>query len=179
VVVCLKSTNQIINLNYIYMIITELCKAYPLLTVFSLFISYFITFKFDVLTFAFFLIFSDTLNYVLKHYIMKPIMGKRKWPILGIGTRPKGAKNPHLPGANTYGMPSGHSQNAVLFSTYIIGNLIDTNINYLIKTSGILIFSVIPIVVMYSRVHFKHHTIQQVIMGGLFGAVLGALYLQP
>jgi membrane-associated phospholipid phosphatase len=163
--------------------IIGLCRAYPLITTFSSFISYFITNEVDLLMFTIFLLVADSLNYILKHYIMKPIMGNRKWPILGTGTRPKDAKHCSIfqstgkGKSNTYGMPSGHSQNAVLFSMYIISNLVNNNLNYLTKVIGILIFSVIPIVVMYSRVHFKCHTIQQVIIGGLLGAGLGSLYI--
>jgi membrane-associated phospholipid phosphatase len=162
--------------------IIGLCRAYPLITTFSLLISYFVTNDTDVLMFIIFLLISDIFNHIFKHYVMEPIMGKRNWPILGTGTRPKGAKHCSLFKSSgngkptSYGMPSGHSQNAVLFSSYIIGNLINNDFNYVIKVGGIFIFSVIPLIVMYSRVHFKCHTVQQVIIGGLIGAGLGSLY---
>jgi membrane-associated phospholipid phosphatase len=43
---------------------------------------------------------------------------------------------------------------------------------------GIGLFSFLGIMVMYSRVYFKCHTIQQVLIGGLIGGTLGALYFK-
>ena len=114
-------------------------------------------------------------NHILKHYIIKPIMGNKKYPILGTGTRPKGAKNcgnfiNNKP-AKTYGMPSGHSQSAGLFVSYYILELMNgdnANKNILI---GLLIGLIL--LVMYSRVKFGCHTIQQVIFGSTLGLLLG------
>ena len=44
------------------------------------------------------------------------------------------------------------------------------------KLFGILLFIGLAIGVMYSRVKFRCHTIQQVILGGLFGSIFAKLY---
>ena len=69
-------------------------------------------------------------------------------------------------------------QNAVFFSTYVILNLIYGNFKYLTKASGIIIFTLLAIGIMYSRVYLKCHTVEQVITGGLIGGILGALYFK-
>ena len=75
-------------------------------------------------------------------------------------------------------MPSGHSQNAIFFSTYVILNLINSNYNYLTKVYGIILFTLAGVGIMYSRVYLKCHTVEQVIAGGLIGGILGALYFK-
>ena len=79
---------------------------------------------------------------------------------------------------NSYGMPSGHSQNAIFFSTYVILNLIYSKYNYLTKVYGIILFTLAGVGIMYSRVYLKCHTVEQVIAGGLIGGILGALYFK-
>ena len=119
---------------------------------------------------------------VLKHYVFKPIMGNKKWPILGYGKRPKGAKNCGIIAqsppvkAKSYGMPSGHASTALFFSTYLIRHLLDSNFKKNVEIIGILILSVMGLGIMYSRVYLKCHTIQQVIMGGLLGVSFGSMY---
>ena len=78
--------------------------------------------------------------------------------------------------SNSYGMPSGHSQSAVFFSTYVIMNLIDSNVIMYEKILGVNVFIFLALGVMYSRVYLRCHTTQQVIVGGLIGAILGTLY---
>ena len=90
----------------------------------------------------------------------------------------------------SYGMPSGHSQRAWLFATFICLKIIATEtfninifndnhkarlINNLIKF--ILCFGVFltAAMVSYSRVIEECHTKQQVIIGGLVGTGLGYL----
>ena len=129
---------------------------------------------------------NDLINTFLKYKICAPLMGTSKWSIFGYGTRPKGAKHCSLfvePGSNgipkgSYGMPSGHSQNAMFFTTYMVLHLINSNYNKITQNAGIVLFSVLGIMVMYSRVYFKCHTVQQVIIGGLLGGILGALYFK-
>ena len=48
--------------------------------------------------------------------------------------------------------------------------------NQSIKIIGILLLISIGLGIMYSRIYLKCHTIQQVIIGGLLGSVLGTLY---
>jgi membrane-associated phospholipid phosphatase len=163
-----------------------LARAYPMINSFACFLSYFITGNIDLLLLSFFLLLNDSFNHFLKYKICKPLMGSKKWPILGYGTRPKGAKfcgifvTPNTDGIpkNSYGMPSGHSQNAIFFSTYVILNLINSNYNYLTKVYGIILFTLAGVGIMYSRVYLKCHTVEQVIAGGLIGGILGALYFK-
>lgn len=163
-----------------------LARAYPMINSFSCFLSYFLTGNIDLLLLTFAILINDSFNHFLKYQICKPIMGSSKWSILGYGTRPKDAKfcglfvTPNTSGIpkNSYGMPSGHSQNAVFFSTYVILNLIYGNFKYLTKAYGIIFFTLIAIGIMYSRVLFKCHTVEQVIAGGLIGGILGALYFK-
>lgn len=131
-------------------------------------------------------------------------LGVKSLPLLGLGMRPYGAANcgtflkwPHTP-AITYGMPSGHSQHAWFFATFMILELwryyknncdnmdlenvhkCENNTDNIISrhpamaiclASGLIIFAA---TVSYSRVWIeKCHTVQQVIVGGLFGTGLG------
>jgi membrane-associated phospholipid phosphatase len=123
------------------------------------------------------------------------LYGKDEIPKLGRGKRPKGAKNTSCflkypeQISTSYGMPSGHSQNAWLFATYLImnilynpsyiNNLLDNNIienkriiNYL-KICSVIIIVVIASMVSISRVIERCHTIQQVVIGGIIGSLLG------
>jgi len=161
-----------------------IARAWPSITIAGTFISYFLSGNIEFFMLLIALMVNDGINYFLKYYIAKPIMGSKKWPILGYGTRPKGAKYCSLyvmPNSNgepkgSYGMPSGHAQNSVFFSTYLIINLMSGNFNNLTKITGTVIFSIIAIGIMYSRVYFKCHTFEQVIMGGVIGGLLAALF---
>ena len=132
-------------------------------------------------------------NWTLKHIIIKPLyklLNKLTLPILGSGERPKGAHSCAYTLDNkistSYGMPSGHSQTAWTFATYIICKIINNLnneinkdnknnkampvINYIwLSLSCIAVFC-IAIYISYSRVYIEGcHTIQQVIVGGLIG----------
>lgn len=143
------------------------------------------------------------INFVVNGFMkigMKAIyesLGVKTLPILGKGIRPDGATNctTFLSGSNvpaiSYGMPSGHSQNAWFFATFMILELWrqykqsqndnrSTFVNIVfnkypavptILAVGLAVFAT---VVSYSRVWIENcHTIQQVIFGGLFGIVCG------
>tara|TARA_B100001287_G_C22679368_1_gene529457 strand:+ start:266 stop:787 length:522 start_codon:yes stop_codon:yes gene_type:complete len=134
----------------------------------------------------FVLLIGEQLNHVFKYNICKPIMGKKKYPILGTGTRPPGAVDCGLRRSGSekkcptksYGMPSGHAQTALLFSTYYILNLLKNNNNSLVLYGLCVFFAgFIP----WSRVYLKVHTTQQVIIGSIIGSGLGYFffYLKP
>jgi membrane-associated phospholipid phosphatase len=105
--------------------------------------------------------------------------------VLGRGSRPDGACNsssflvyPNKP-ATTYGMPSGHSQTAWFLATYITATLY---LNQSISDIHRLVASVIVIgyafLVSYSRVYIdKVHTLQQVVLGGILGVLIGLLFV--
>lgn len=125
-------------------------------------------------------------------------LGVKRLPLLGLGMRPSGATNcgtfltwPNVP-AITYGMPSGHSQNAWFFSTFMLLELWryyksgsatnDTNKsadNIVSKHPAMAIMLGVGLigfatVVSYSRVWIEGcHTLEQVIVGGLLGIGLG------
>tara|TARA_B100000424_G_scaffold268243_1_gene262666 strand:+ start:458 stop:970 length:513 start_codon:yes stop_codon:yes gene_type:complete len=154
-------------------IIYDFARAYPAICLIAAFIL-------KDLYLLVFLIISDVLNGIFKYSIAKPLMGDKDYGILlGKGTRPKGASHCGIwkdpPGYKTksYGMPSGHSQGATGFTTYLVldnlskgGSLSDIS-NVILIAFGIL--------VPYSRVVLNCHTIQQVIIGGILGIILGAL----
>ena len=167
-----------------YEVILGFARAYPLIIISSILLSYFLTSNTDLLLLGIFLSINDIINHYLKTLIFKPLIGGKNLPFLGLGKRPVGAKNCGIfkkcPAeiATSYGMPSGHSQNAVFFSTYVILTLINSNFIYAIKVYGIVLFIFLALGIMYSRVYLKCHTVQQVIAGGLIGGILGALYFK-
>jgi len=64
-----------------------------------------------------------------------------------------------------FGMPSGHTQCAIFSTTFIYLCIKKMNLFY--------IYLFISLVTMLQRVSFKHHTILQVIAGGLVGIGTG------
>lgn len=104
----------------------------------------------------------------------------------GQGSRPNGCTNSGTflkvsdPTAISFGMPSGHSQLAWFFSTYLILTLIENN-NNLSNKSKYKNFKIIALVMLatlvsYSRVYIEGcHTLGQVIVGGVLGAVMAYL----
>lgn len=160
--------------------ILGLARAWPIITIIVPFISYFLSGNTDFIILFVCGILNDGLNHILKYKIFKPLMGNKKYSIVGSGARPLGAKNCGLFVTKTgkvpiwsYGMPSGHSQNAAFFSGYVISYLLDSTIPYPIRTLGIILFTCIELGIMYSRVYLKCHTFQQTIIGALIGLILG------
>ena len=112
----------------------------------------------------------------LKYLIIKPIFKDKVYPIIGCCNRPSNAKNcgylKDPPGykTNTYGMPSGHAQIALAFSVYLLlSEHYSKNLTY----GKALFYILSAISVSYSRLYLNCHTIQQVLIGGMFGAILG------
>ena len=164
--------------------ILGLARAFPLITIVSPLLSFFLTNDIDLLLLSITLLLNDGLNHFLKYSVLRPLMGKNKYPIIGYGLRPNGAKDcglfvgckDPLSKKESYGMPSGHSQNVMLFSTYAILTLMNGNYTDRMKNIGYVLFSLLAIGIMYSRVYLKCHTVQQVIIGGLLGLILGYIY---
>lgn len=153
-------------------IIDDFARFYPAATlIYALIIN-------DIYLFMF-MVLSNLVNGVLKYKIAKPIMKDKNYPILGKGTRPKGAahcgiwKDPPGHKTKSYGMPSGHSQEAWGFATYMI--LKNMSYGYALFDIRNVILSGLAIFIMYSRVYLNCHTVQQVIVGGLFGILFGSL----
>ena len=115
------------------------------------------------------------------------LFGIESLPILGLGRRPDGAhgcsdfyicedmKNKKL--STSFGMPSGHSQIAWTFSIYYICEIWKKkrfnlkNKKEVLQTALLLVFSSS---MSYLRVYVEGcHTIEQVIIGSLFGSAIG------
>jgi membrane-associated phospholipid phosphatase len=132
---------------------------------------------------------------ILLKYISKSIYSLfniETIPLLGIGKRPENATScgTYLDGllSTTYGMPSGHSQIAWSVAIYFILKIIKnwynndkenkpiTIIGYIWIILSCIIILGIATYISYSRVYIEGcHTIQQVIIGGILGCVMGFL----
>ena len=149
----------------------NLLRAYPRIILLSTVISKDIYLFFGILL-------GGIINSALKYIIVKPSLGDKKYPIIGSGARPNGARNCGIWADNkntqpkTYGMPSGHSNTALLFSTYKIMELIEKKSN---NTFLYLVYGLLALIIPYSRLYFKCHTIQQAIAGGIVGSITGYL----
>lgn len=67
-----------------------------------------------------------------------------------------------------FGMPSGHSQSSFFSTVFIYLSLKKNNITY--------IYLAISLLTMLQRVVYNHHTVLQVIVGGLIGSAVGYLF---
>lgn len=160
----------------------NIAKVSPLLMFTTAIMGYLLTYKKIFLLLLLGFSGNTTINYIIKHFIMKPIMGNRKYPVIGQGPRPKGAKacglfdSSKITDIKSYGMPSGHAQMAGFFTAYSMCKLGDDNVSAPFYTGvGIFLGSSL-IFIMYSRVYSKCHTIQQTVAGALIGLILGNLF---
>jgi membrane-associated phospholipid phosphatase len=117
---------------------------------------------------------NDLINKILKIYIFEPIMGNNNFYIFGKGTRPEGAINcgifredffdssvvPKL--AISYGFPSGHAQSSGFFATFIHEKFKNNPLIYY----PLMLYS---LYIPYTRLKLGCHTIQQVIVGYIYG----------
>tara|TARA_B100000686_G_C16767446_1_gene962778 strand:+ start:856 stop:1377 length:522 start_codon:yes stop_codon:yes gene_type:complete len=166
-------------MSKLFFILNGLTRGYPTIIIFATILFSIIQLNKQNFVFGICLALSDIINHILKEYVAKPLMKNNKIPILGYGKRPSKTAissmfSPDIP-SDSYGMPSGHAQIASVFSTYwIFKTYEDEKIKeiYKILISIFLIFLVI--LVMYSRVYWmKCHTMQQVIVGGIIGFIIG------
>ena len=160
--------------------ILRIAREYPtILFIISITIMFFGKRNEGIILFLAFLT-SEVLNKIFKTGC-RNIMGDKKYPIIGIGKRPPVAVfqlpqdgKMYKTSINSYGMPSGHSQIAVLFSTYIIlRTYYNTTLPQTQKLTIYLLMTFIGFYVMYSRVKEYWHTIQQTMIGGTIGVILG------
>lgn len=153
-------------------------RSYPVIMMYSTIIMYIISSDIDFLYLLFILAVGEGINYNLKYNFFKPVFGKNI-PLLGRGARPKGAKQCGLfitkkeKKINSYGMPSGHSQNSALFLVFLVLKILSENKlnSQSILKIGFLTFWSIS--VMISRWVFKCHTVSQILIGGSLGSLLG------
>lgn len=81
-------------------------------------------------------------------------------------------------GSLTYGMPSAHAQHMGFFAGYFTCIILFkiTHLSLNTRYFGCLVLMLASAGVCFSRVYLLYHTTQQVIVGTLFGAFLGALF---
>lgn len=83
--------------------------------------------------------------------------------------------------STSWGMPSGHSQLAWYFVGFLIGYLfiwLPHQFTITHKIMATFISIVLALIISFSRIYVDHaHTIGQVIVGGVFGFILGLLTL--
>lgn len=117
---------------------------------------------------------NDLINKIFKIYIFEPLMGDNNFNIFGKGTRPDGAINcgifredffdssvvPKL--ATSYGFPSGHAQSSGFFATFIHEKFKNNPLIYY----PLMLYS---LYIPYTRLKLGCHTIQQVIVGYIYG----------
>ena len=105
---------------------------------------------------------SEIINTIMKYYIFKPIMKNKYWP-----------NTPPYKGS--YGMPSGHSQTMITVATFFIMTLFNYHSNIIPSILYFITFIVIlfSLSVLWSRIYLNCHTIQQVILGSIFGFIIG------
>ena len=156
----------------------KLLRMMPLLTFIISFFYFLLTFNFKYLILTIVLITNDYANRFIK-YIIKSTFGDSIFGILG--KRPKGAKDcgffENSPiQKESYGMPSGHSQNIGFISIYLILNTL--NQNYKKEKKLLIVSSLIILIfaIMYSRIYLNCHTYPQVIIGVIIGLLFGYIY---
>jgi len=160
--------------------ILQIPREYPtLLFIIAITIMFFGNRNEGIILFIAFLV-SEILNKILK-ILCKMIMKDKKFPILGYGKRPPVAVfelpqdgKMYKTSISSYGMPSGHSQIAVLFSTYIIyRTYYNSSLSIVNKSfiNSLMVF--LAFYVMYNRVKEYWHTVQQTIVGSTIGYILG------
>lgn len=116
--------------------------------------------KVFMITYIIAIIFNSLLNFGLKAVIKQP----RPTRDLNVFNGKK-----HKPRilSDIYGMPSGHSQQVFLSTTYI----------YLVLKNGNLtiLYFLLSLLTLRQRVNFKNHTVPQVIVGAFVGIIVGFL----
>ena len=158
------------------------CRGFPLiLSIIILTLGY--------ITQAKVILFYGAVNFVeniLNYWILKSIFwryvyhkdGNQTLPILGLGNRPEGAHSCGLFLDNcrehTFGMPSGHAGLVTSFSTFFTLYLLtySTSQYKLWMIAGLIILTLI---ISYSRIRFNCHTVNQVLVGNLFGLIMGTI----
>ena len=160
----------------------NIAKASPLLMFTTAVMGYFLTYEKTFLLLLIGFSGNTIINYLIKHAVMKPLMGDRRYPIIGQGPRPKGARacglfdKSKITDVKSFGMPSGHAQMAGFFTAYSMSKLGEDKVSLPFYITAGSILSGCLIFIMYSRIHNKCHTIQQTIAGCIIGLLLGNLF---
>jgi membrane-associated phospholipid phosphatase len=160
----------------------HIAKASPLLMFTTAVMGYFLTYEKTFLLLLIGFSGNTIINYLIKHAIMKPLMGDRRYPIIGQGPRPKGAtscglfEKSKITDIKSFGMPSGHAQMAGFFTAYSMSKLGEDKVSLPFYVTVGSILSSCLIFIMYSRVYSKCHTIQQTVAGCIIGLVFGNIF---
>jgi membrane-associated phospholipid phosphatase len=185
------SDKNILERNKIF---ATLARTSPVLILFGAFFSCILQPSYSSFYLLVLIVFTSIFNFGLKNLVSKPIYklsGKNELPLIGMGSRPKGANSCDLTidgkHASSFGMPSGHSQIIWTVGIYLLCRIINNNyykandlgntmntlsIMWLVISCTVIFF--VMIYVSYSRVYIEGcHTIQQVIIGGLIGSAVG------
>jgi membrane-associated phospholipid phosphatase len=107
------------------------------------------------------IIINTILNLTLKSIIKQP-RPDEDYKMVLIGT-----VNGHRFGPDIYGMPSGHAQNCafnLIFITYVFKSPLIT-----------CCYLVITIITLCQRYIYNNHTISQLLVGLLFGSIIGVI----
>ena len=157
-------------------VIEKITIYFPLLTYVVAFYLLFTHYKFNN-HLIILLLLSGIINTFLKESIFRPIMKDKIYPIIGRGTRPNNIVSPISYLRNSYGMPSGHAQNACVFSLFLIYMTMKSDLKKTEKNVLIFILMFFVLLVMYGRVYLtKVHTNQQVILGYIIGYLVFMMY---
>ena len=143
--------------------------------------------KSNIYDFVFLLLSNLTNPFIFKPLskLLYAMFGVKDPAFIGRGVRPDGAcccsefydcddlKKNKL--STSFGMPSGHSQCAWIFSSYFIYQLLhNKKTSKYMKAIQSLILIVFAGLMSYSRVYVEGcHTIQQVIVGAILGIIIG------
>jgi membrane-associated phospholipid phosphatase len=160
----------------------------PLFFTIYVFLGGLIASNYYFILYAVFAFINGIINQILK-YVVKYLYNKFNiisLPLIGQGIRPKGAVNcgaiPSQKISKSFGMPSGHSQNAWFLFGFMLLYLINNYKKEKNDTTSQIWFGVkisvlfiIALSVSISRVYVNCHTIQQIIIGSMIGLILGCL----
>ena len=82
--------------------------------------------------------------------------------------------NKHI-GLNRFGMPSGHAQTMIYSLVFVTAALLNKNKDKGINTSRnwIALMIVLSILTLAQRVHFNMHSLEQIFVGSIIGALVG------
>jgi len=119
----------------------------------------------DLHTIAFFIgvLLNEGLNMTLKYVIREP--------------RPAVRSNYYV----EFGMPSSHSQFMFFFTTYTVLFLLkrlhhNSPLEKVVRGVVIALCSIVTALVCYGRIYLLYHTISQVVIGALIGALYGIVW---
>lgn len=107
------------------------------------------------------------INMVLKSILWKPYRKS--------AARPAGG-SPDKCG-DKYGNPSGHSQFASFFAVFWILYILNSKLfdNFIANALSCISLILIAIIVGWSRIYIKCHTLPQVLLGSTIGVIVGGL----